>query len=109
MRLQCKSRQTPKQGDGKTTGELGLGERNERGERRVQFATFENLKITNTFFEKKPQRKWTWRSPNGETKNQIDFILTNRGEMILNTEVIQRLNAGTTIEWSAAPSEQTTD
>jgi hypothetical protein len=82
------------QGDEKTTGEHGLGERNERGERLVQFATSKNLKITNTFFEKKPQRKWTWRSPNGETKNQIDFILTNRGEMILNTEVIQRLNTG---------------
>jgi len=82
------------QGDGKTTGKQGLGERNERGERLVQFALSKNLKITNTYFEKRPSRKWTWRSPNGETKNQIDFIMTNRGEMILNTEVIQRLNTG---------------
>ncbi|ELT97455.1 hypothetical protein CAPTEDRAFT_193412 [Capitella teleta] len=75
-------------------GEQGLGERNERGERLVQFATSKNLKITNTYFEKKSSRKWTWRSPNGETKNQIDFIMTNKKDIILNTEVIQRLNTG---------------
>lgn len=82
------------QSDGKTTGSHGLGERNERGERLIQFATSRKFNITNTLFEKPQKRRWTWRSPNGETKNEIDYILANKREIILNTEVIQRLNIG---------------
>ena len=41
------------QGDGAVVGEYGYGERNERGTRLVQFATSENLTISNTFFKKR--------------------------------------------------------
>lgn len=33
---------------------------------------------TNTFSKKNPNRKQTPMSPNGITKNMIDFILTNK-------------------------------
>ena len=82
------------QGDGRATRIHSLGERNDRGEMLIQFAASKNLVITNTLFKKADKRKWTWRSPNGETKNEIDFIMTNKRETVLNTEVIQKITIG---------------
>ena len=59
----------------------------------MQFATSENLRIDNTHFKKKKSRKWTWKSPNGVTKNEIDYILSNKN-IVLNVDVIQRVNVG---------------
>ena len=52
------------QGDGAAVGQYGYGERKERGTIVVQFATSENLTISNTCFKKRKSRKWTWTSPN---------------------------------------------
>ncbi|PZC76173.1 hypothetical protein B5X24_HaOG204917 [Helicoverpa armigera] len=65
------------QDDDKIIGPHGLGTRNERGSRLLQFAFGQMLSISNTFFTKKPQRRWTWMSPDGRTKNEIDFILSS--------------------------------
>ncbi len=35
------------------------------------------LKITNTFYKKRKNGKWTWQSPNENTKNKIDCLLVN--------------------------------
>ena len=43
----------------------GLGERNERGSRLVEFALSNQLAIKNTMFEKHPRRLYTWTSPDG--------------------------------------------
>jgi hypothetical protein len=59
-------------------GKYGYGDRNERGERLLEFATVHNLYICNTRFEHKPNRKWTWASPDGIHKNMIDLILVQR-------------------------------
>ena len=56
-------------------GKYGYGDRNERGERLLEFATLHNLFICNTRFEQKPNRKWTWASPNGIHRNMIDLTL----------------------------------
>ena len=56
-------------------GKYGYGDRNERGERLLEFATTHSLYICNTRFEQKPNRKWTWASPDGIHKNMIDLIL----------------------------------
>ena len=32
----------------------------------------------NTQFQKKAGRRWTWRSPDGNTKNEIDYIMTDK-------------------------------
>ena len=53
----------------------GYGDRNERGEHLLEFATVHNLFICNTRFEQKPNRKWTWASPDGIHRNMIDLIL----------------------------------
>ena len=34
--------------------------------------------ITNTFFQLHPRRMYTWQSPDGITRNQIDFITINK-------------------------------
>ena len=44
-------------------GKYGMGMRNERGDRLVEFAASRQLYIANTKFQKKAIRKWTWKSP----------------------------------------------
>ncbi|CAF2033538.1 unnamed protein product [Rotaria magnacalcarata] len=56
-------------------GKYGYGDRNERGERLLEFATVHDLYVCNTKFQHKPNRKWTWASPDGIHKNMIDLIL----------------------------------
>ena len=53
-------------------------ETNERGLRLLEFATFNNLVLTNTLGPHKPSRRWTWHSPDGKHHNQIDYILVKK-------------------------------
>ena len=55
----------------RATGCFGLGQRNERGDTLVEWATSKNIKIMNTQFQKKAGRRWTWRSPDEHTRNEI--------------------------------------
>ena len=55
-------------------GGHGLGQRNERGHRLVEFAECTNMYITKNFFKRNPQRKWVWICPSG-TENEMDHIL----------------------------------
>lgn len=63
-------------------GSFGLGERNERGDRLIEFATEEQLVVTNTFYDLPPRRLYTWKSPQDTpdhtVRNQIDYILINK-------------------------------
>ncbi|CAH2084971.1 unnamed protein product [Euphydryas editha] len=59
-----------------------------RGQKLVDFALGHKLTIINTCFKKKPNRKWTWRSPNELHKNEIDYILTNQPKLFTNFEVL---------------------
>ena len=44
------------------------------GLRLLEFATFKDLVLANTFGHHKVSRRWTWHSPNGQHHNQIDYI-----------------------------------
>ena len=77
-----------------STGPYRLGTRNARGDSLINFAVKHQLKIMNTMFKKSPNRCWTWISPNGHTKNEIDFILTNRPHTFTDVSVINSLNTG---------------
>lgn len=57
------------------TGNHGLGIRNEAGNRLVQFCTEFNLTIMNTHFQQPNRRLYTWTSPGGVYRNQIDYII----------------------------------
>ena len=56
----------------------GYGQRNERGEQLLEFASKNDLLITNTRFQQKDSRKWTWMAPDGKHTNMIDLILVDR-------------------------------
>ena len=59
-------------------GPHGLGVRNESGEKLLTFCQSNQLQILNTLFKNHPRRKYTWISPNGQHKNQIDYILVSK-------------------------------
>ena len=76
------------------TDKFGLGLRNKSGDTLVEWATSRKYKIMNTIFQKKAQREWTWKSPNGVTKTEIDYILTNRPDIVTDVTVINQVNIG---------------
>ena len=83
-----------KNGENSIMGPYGIGERNERGDRLIEFTTSRKLYIANSKFQKKDSRKWTWKSPDGSTKNEIDFIMVNQESTIENLTVLNRVNVG---------------
>ena len=78
----------------RATGCIGLGQRNERGDTLVEWATSNNSKIMNTQFQKKAGRRWIWRSPDGNTKNEIDYSMTDKPSLVTDVTVINRVNNG---------------
>ena len=60
-----------------TCGPYCKTEKNERGLRLLEFATINNLSVTNTFHPHKRSRRWTRLSPNGY-HHQIDNMLVKR-------------------------------
>ncbi|CAG9114637.1 unnamed protein product [Plutella xylostella] len=84
-----------KQEGGETkVGSHGFGVRNHRGQMLADFLEKEGLYMMNSFYKKKPQRKWTWISPDGKTKNEIDFILTDKKHIFNDVSVISRVKTG---------------
>ena len=61
--------------EGNMVGEYGLGKRNERGSRLVEFCEEHNLIITNTWFKNHERRLYTWKKPGDTGRYQIDFIM----------------------------------
>ena len=59
-------------------GPFSTDDTNERGLRLLEFATFNNLVLVNTFCHHKASRRWTWHSPNGQHHSQIDYILVKK-------------------------------
>ena len=76
----------------KCTGPFGTGNRNERGERLLDFAEENNLVVTNSLFLKAANRYWTWEAPGGVTKNQTDFILSSDWKIMGNCEAITQVD-----------------
>ena len=68
----------PYQGEEGIVGKHALeGDRTDKGERFVNFCALNNLAITSTMFPHKDIHKYTWTSPDGLHKNQIDHIAVN--------------------------------
>ena len=60
------------------TGKFGLGMRNEAGQRLIEFCQENALVIANTLFQQHKRRLYTWASPDGQHRNQIDYILCSQ-------------------------------
>ena len=59
------------------TGKFGLRIRNEAGQRLIEFYQENALVIVNTLFQHE-RRLYTWTSPDGQHRNQIDYILCSQ-------------------------------
>ena len=73
--LECKvgRQETPA-----VTGKFGLGIWNEAEQRLIEFYKENALVIANTLFQQYKRRLYTWTSPDGQYRNQIDYILCSQ-------------------------------
>ena len=55
-------------------GKYALGVQNEAGQRLIEFCQENTLVIANTLFQQHKRRLYTWTSPDGQLRNQIDYI-----------------------------------
>ena len=60
------------------TGKCGLGVQNESGQRLIEFCQENALVIANILFQQHKRRLYTWTSPDGQDRNQIDYILCSQ-------------------------------
>ena len=60
------------------TGKFGLGIQSEAGQRLIEFCQENALIIANTLFQQHKRRLYTWTSPDGQHRNQIDYILCSQ-------------------------------
>ena len=56
------------------TGKFGFGMRNEAGQSLIEFFQENTLVIANTLFQQHKRRLYTWTSPDGQHRNQIDYL-----------------------------------
>ena len=67
------SQETPR-----VTGKFGLGMWNEAGQRLIELCQENALVIANTLFQQHRRRLYTRTSPDGQHRNQIDYILCSQ-------------------------------
>ena len=74
--LECKVRSHEIAG---ITDNIGPGVQNEIGQRLIDFCQENVLVIASTLFQQHKRRLYTWTSPDGQQRNQIDYILCSQG------------------------------
>ena len=60
------------------TGKFGLGVWHEAGQRLIEFCQENSLVIANTLFQQHKRRLYTRTSPDGQHRNQINYILCSQ-------------------------------
>ena len=60
------------------TGKFGLTVQNEAGQRLTEFCQKNALVIANALFQQHKRRLYTWTSPDGQHRNQMDYILCSQ-------------------------------
>ena len=60
------------------TGKFDLGIWNETGQRLIEFCQENALVIANTLFQQHKRRLYTWTLPDGQHRNQTDYILCSQ-------------------------------
>ena len=69
------------------TGKFGLGVQSEAGQRLIEFCQENALVIANNPFQKHKTRLYTWTSPDGQHRKQIDYIFTAKdGEALYSQQ-----------------------
>ena len=67
------------------TGKFSLGVKNEAGQRLTEFCQ-ENTLIANTLFQQYKKRLYIWTSPDGQYRNQIDYIFSAEEREALHSQ-----------------------
>ena len=73
--LECKSR---KSRNTWSNSKFGLGIWKEEGQRLIEFCQENTLVIANTLYQQHKRKLYTWTSPDGQYRNQIDYILCSQ-------------------------------
>jgi hypothetical protein len=68
--------------EGGAVEKYGLGVRNKRGQRLIDFCKGEEFIITNTIFEQHLRRRYTWVKPGHTTRYQTDCIMIKKEHKI---------------------------
>lgn len=55
-------------------GQYGLGNRNKKGTRWIEYCAENGEILMNTWFKQHPRRIYTRRGPGDRTRNQIDYL-----------------------------------
>ena len=71
--LECKSRKSRSPWGNRQIWHLGI--QNEAGQWLIEFCQENTLVIANTLFQQHKRRLYTWTSPDGQHRNQTDYIL----------------------------------
>jgi hypothetical protein len=59
----------------------GVGKMNENGQKLLELCSFNNLTVTNTFFQHKDRYKVSWQHPRSKHWHQLDMILTRKRDL----------------------------
>nr|XP_034832243.1 uncharacterized protein LOC117989050 [Maniola hyperantus] len=73
-------------------GPYSSGRRTRNGEKLILLAYEHNLRILNSQYKNRIGNRWTWVSPDGSYKNEIDYVLSNRSTAFKDCRVINNLN-----------------
>ena len=65
---------------------FGFGVQNEAGQRLTEFCQENALVIANTLFQQHKRRLYTKTSPDGQHRNQIDYILCSQRRSSIQSE-----------------------
>uniref|UniRef100_A0A7I4Z2V4 Reverse transcriptase n=1 Tax=Haemonchus contortus TaxID=6289 RepID=A0A7I4Z2V4_HAECO len=68
----------------------GLTEWNEQGERLSEFIMSTHTIHDNSQFQKPSHLRWTWESPGGQFRNEIDHIIFNRRFCLTDVAVVPK-------------------
>ena len=68
------------------TGKFGLELPNEAGQKLIEFCHENTHVITSTLFQQHKRRLYTWTPPDGQHRNQIDYILAVKDGEALNSQ-----------------------
>ena len=91
-KLQCSNTKSTNPVE-RATDKVGHGLWNERADTLVERAISRTYTIMNTMLQKTAGRGWTWTSRNGVTKIEIDYILTNRPDIVTDVTVINQVKS----------------
>ena len=72
--VDCESRPT-------CLGNYNMGKMNENGQRLLELCSQNELCVTNTFFQLKPQHYATWQHPRSGHWHQLDYVITKRASL----------------------------